>query len=270
MTRAVAIALLLSGGASSASAGPWSAGRGHYYVKLGAGHLGSNVLASPDGTLHDIPRFTKREVSAYAAYGVTDRITAILSVPLVRSSALEDFRTESGMGDVTAGLQLEVSRRGPWILAVRGLGQAPTGDETRAEGLLPTGTGVWEAELAGSVGRSLAGGRGYAFVDAGHQVRGGALRDAFSYAAQAGWNARPRLVLAVNLRGVEPYDASAREVAIGSPTGLSDRVTSLSVGPTAIVTLGRGVALQVDADRTLRAKNIARGTTLRAGLSIAR
>lgn len=267
-TAGAVLALLALAG--PAAAGPWPAGRGHYYAKLGGGWLRSDTLVAPDGTEFDIPRFTRREVSVYAALGLNDRLTGIVSVPFVRSAHLQGFGSETGIGDVQAGLQAQLGRKGPWVFAARGVAQAPTGDETRADGLLPTGSGAWEAEVGLSGGRSLAGGRGYGFFEAGHQLRGSALRDAFSYSAQAGWNASRRVVLALGARGVEPYDSSARVEAIGSPVGLSDRVTYLVWGPTIIVSVGRGIGLQADLERAARAKNLARGTAVRFGVSVAR
>jgi hypothetical protein len=266
---ALPAALLAASVAAPALAGPWPNGRGHVYLKVAGSRLDSMVLAAPDGTEFAIPRFLKHEHGLYGTYGIDDRWTAILQVPVVRSSDLEDFRRESGLGDVQAGLQVQLGRRGPWVFAARGLVQAPTGDETLAEGLLPTGSGVWEGEVGVGAGRSLAGGRLYGFVEAGHQVRGGGLTDAAAYAAQLGWNVRRGIVVAGGARGVEPFDRSPR-MARGSPVGLSDRVAYLVYGPTAIVSVGRGLALQLDLERAARARNLAKGTTLRLGLSLAR
>jgi hypothetical protein len=261
--------LLVVGAGGSLEAGPWGAGRGHFYAKVGGSRLRSTVLAAPDGTEFDIPRFVKEEVTLYGAVGITSRLTAIVNVPAYRSSDLQDFRRESGVGDVQGGLQWQLGTKGPWVFAVRSTVQVPTGDETRADGLLPTGSGVWEGEGVLSAGRSLAGGKSYAFGEAGHQVRGGGLTDAFAYGAQLGWNAHRRLVLAANVRGVEPYDQSPRE-ARGSPVGLSDRVGYVVFGPTVIVPLAGGAGLQLDVEAAARARNLAKGTTVRLGLSLSR
>jgi hypothetical protein len=255
--------------APSAAAGPWALGPGHVYLKLGYGRLDSDTLANPDGSQVSIPRFVKDDVHAYAAVGVSERMTLSASVPLRRRSDLEDFGSESGLGDVALGVQWQLERRGGWVFATRGVVQAPTGDETRAEGILPTGSGVWEGELRLSAGRSLGAGRGYMFVEAGHQFRE-LLRDGFVYEAQAGWNAHRRLVLAWNVRGLEPWSDRARDVALGSPVGVGDGVGYLVTGPTAIVKLVRGVAVQLDVEGALRERNLATGTTWRVGVSWSR
>jgi len=253
-----------------AEAGPWSLGRGHLYAKLSYGYLGTTTLATPDGTLADIPRFTKHDVGLYAAYGIDDRLTGFLNALVYRRSSLRDFGAASGIGDLQAGVQAQLGRRGPWVFAVRGSVQVPTGDESLGEGLLPTGSGVWESEAVASVGRSLGGGRGWAFVEAGHQFRGKGLRDGFVYAAQVGVTAHRSVLLAWNVRGVEPYKSEPGEASLVSAAGLGDGVTYTAYGPTLIVKLDSGLSLQLDVDGAIHARNLAKGTVFRAGVSYSR
>ncbi len=269
MTRpAVALALLAL--AAPAQAGPWPVGRGHVYAKASYEFLDSSRLAQPDGTLFDIPQFVKQGSGLYVAWGLSDRVTLIGDVPAWRSSDLEAFDREDGIGDVRFGAQLQLFRSGAWLFAARGIVQAPTGDETRGGGLLPTGSGAWEGEGVLGAGRSFAGGRGYGFVELGYNFRGEGLRDGVLYGGQLGWNVGRRLTLAANLRGVEPFSHEARDVAVGSPVGLGDRVTYAYYGPTAIVKLTRSLSLQLDVDRVFRARNLATGTTFRGGVAFSR
>jgi hypothetical protein len=260
----VAVVALAAG---PAEAGPWTLGQGRVYTKVTLGYLPSTLLANPDGSTAEIPRFVKRELYLYGAVGVTPKLTAFANLPVVRSSDLAHFRRESGVGDLQVGAQYGLGRGGPWVFAVRGALQVPTGDETLADGILPSGSGVWEGELAFSAGGSLWGGKGYGFVEAGHQFRQ-TLRDGFVYAGQLGWNATPRLILAVNVRGVEPYDKQANlDVLDSAFVGLGDRVTYVSYGPSAIVKLGGGVSLQLDLLGLAHTRNIARGPTFSVGLA---
>jgi hypothetical protein len=268
-SRAIGAALLLLA-ARSAVAGPWPVGKGRIYAKLSYEFLRSTELAQPDGTRFDIPEFVKQGSGLYLAWGASGRLTLIGEVPAWRSSDLDAFERADGFGDLRLGAQYLLGRRGRWLVAVRGLLQAPTGDETRGGGLLPTGSGVWEAEGLLSAGRSFGGGSGYGFVEVGHQHRSGGLTDGLFYGAQLGWNATRRLTLAANLRGVEPYSHAPKDTPIGSPVGVSDRVTYAYYGPTAIVKLGAGVSLQLDAERVFNAKNLATGVTWRAGLAYSR
>lgn len=260
--------------AAVAEAGPWGLGRGHVYGKLGFGHLRSTELVAPDGTSFDIPRFTKDEVGLTLGYGLDDSWTVFTNLPLLRASDLRDqpdeLQRESGFGDLQLGLQRQLGRAGPWLFAARASIQAPTGDVSRAGGLLPTGSGVWEGDAVLSAGRSFASGKLYGFLEAGPQVRGGGLRDGVVYGAQMGWNATDRLVLAWNVRGVEPFSHRAPTVARGSFAGVGDRVTYVSTGPTLLWKATPRFGVQVDLDATAHARNLARGPAVRAGIFFSR
>lgn len=267
--RWAVLLLLVLGTPAAVHAGPWASGKGHYYTKLTYHHARATQLAQPDGTIFDIPRFTQDDAYFYGTYGLSDALDVCLDAPGVRSNNLQDFQRETGFGDIKLGLQYQLKKAGPWVFAVRGRVQAPTGDETRAEGILPTGSGVWEGRAILGAGRSLAAGKLYAFAEAGYEWRE-RLRDGVAYEAQLGWNATKRLILIACARGVEPFDHKPPREAFGSPVGVSDRVTYLMLGPSLIVKLGRSYALQFDVERSLRVRNVAKGTVFRAGVSFAR
>jgi hypothetical protein len=256
--------------ASAAEAGPWATGKGHFYSKVSYQFLRSMKLAAPDGTQFQIPRFTKKDAGLFLTYGTGDRFSVLADVPALRSSDLQGFGRETGVGDLRLGVQAQLGASGPWVFALRATVQAPTGDVTRAEGLLPTGSGVWEGEGVLGVGRSLGGGGGYGFLEVGPEFRGGGLRNGFVYNFQIGWNVLRRLVLAANLRGVQPYTKAPPGVPIGSAVGVSDRVTYAAYGPTAIVKVGRDWALQFDVDEAFHTRNLAVGTVFRVGVAFAR
>lgn len=254
-----------------ASAGPWAKGQGKHYLKLTFQHLSSDRLAQPNGVVLDIPDFTKDDLWLYGELGISESVNVIIDVPLVRSSNLHDVPDElprtTGFGDVRAGLQWQFARRGSWVFAARGLLQAPTGDETKGDGLLPTGSGAWEGVGSLGAGTSIRGGRGWAYLEAGYQYRAQGLRDGATYEAQFGWKIGDRLLLTANLRGVEPFSHEAPSTPIGSPAGLGDRVTYTSYGPSAIVKLGRGVSAQFDVEGAFNTRNIAKGPLFRIGVS---
>jgi hypothetical protein len=256
--------------ASSAEAGPWALGHGHVYGKLSYGSLVSRRLAAPDGTVFDIPRFQKEDAGLYVAVGLGPRWNASVSLPVYRSNDLEDFRRESGIGDLQLAVQREVFKTRLWTGALRTGLQLPTGDETLAGGLLGTGSGEVEADLVLSVGRSLAGGKAWAFVETGPLLRGGALRDSWEYGGQLGWTFKPAFRAALNARGIEPFSKAPPDAPRGNPAGLSDRVTYLVYGPSVYFEFGRGFGLQLDLERDAHARNLARGTTYRGGITFYR
>ena len=269
-----AVVILVGLLAPVSEAGPWALGRGHFYSKLSYQHKASDQLAQPDGTIFDIPRFTQDDAFFYLALGVSERVSLIASVPFVRSSDLADSPDElaraSAFGDVQAGLQVQLGRTGPWVFAVRGTLQAPTGDETLSGGLQATGSGVWEAESVLGAGRSLARGKGYGFVEAGPYFRGGGFRDGLSYRTQLGWNLGRRVIVAGNLAGLQRWSDTPGELSANSLVGLGDGVSYAAWGPSLILKFGAGWGAQADWERLFHARNIATGDSWRFGLSYQR
>lgn len=256
--------------APAAHAGPWAMGKGRVYLKASYQYLNSTTLAQPDGTRFTIPTFLQKNADLFVGYGLTDTFTIYTDLPFLRSFDLEDFEKVTGFGDLRFEVQAQLGAKGAWVFAVRGLAQAPTGDENAGEGILPTGSGVWEGAGVLGAGRSFARGRGYGFVELGYQYRGGGLRDGLLYNCQLGWNVGTHLVLTANFRGVEPFSKAPRDTPIGSPVGVSDRVTYALYGPTAIVKLNRAWSLQLDVEGAFNERNIATGTMLRGGVVFAR
>lgn len=253
-----------------ASAGPWNTAPGSYYLKASYSYQSADQLATPLGEVVPIPEFTRHEGALYLQYGLKPSLMAIADLPFVRRTAIQDFDSATGLGDARLALQWQAGRSGPWVFATRGLVQIPTGDETLGQAVLPSGSGVWEGEAVAGAGVSLWRGRGWAFVEAGYQVRGGGLRDGLVYAAQLGRRIGGRLMLMANLRGVQPWDTGPSDLSTGSAAGFGDGTTYLNFGPALIVELGGGAGVQADLDLMANTRNIARGATLRLGFFLAR
>ncbi len=174
----------------------------------------------------DIPAYVKDEATLYAEYGLSDRFAAVVDLIGYRWSEIEGFESAGGIGDLRLALQWQIGQRGSSVFALRGTVQAPTGDETKGDGLLPTGSGVWEGDVVASAGVSLWRGRGWAQAGLGPQFRGGGLRDGFVYDAQVGGRLFGPVLLLFNVRGVQPWDTSPgtrrrsrpRASATASPT----------------------------------------------------
>ncbi len=260
-----AVALL---GSSAAWAGPWKVEPGETYLQLSWARLAADQLADADGNDLDIPDFTQDELALYGAFGFGDRWTATLRAPLYRRSEVDGFGSATGNGDLQLGLQAQLWESGPWRLAARGVVQAPAGDENAGQGALPTGTGVWEVEAWASLGRSFgADGRGYGFVELGHQTRGGGLVDGIVYRAELGrrFGNEGRWLVAVRAWGVEPYQDPADQPTT-SAAGLGDDVAYLALGPSLTWECTKGWALEAALDGAAFARNVALGPTVRLGV----
>jgi hypothetical protein len=78
------------------------------------------------------------------------------------------------------------------------------------------------------------------------------------------------VLLLFNVRGVQPWNTEPGDASTVSPAGFGDGVTYLAWGPGLIVEVARGVALQLDVDGATHVRNIAKGPTVRFGLSVSR
>ena len=267
MTRAAAFVTAFLIASGTAMAGPWGREPGHYYMKLSGSRLATTTLATPAGEEVEIPEFELRVVDLYGEFGLGRGLTALTTVPFQHRTRIEDFDTASGFGDLRVGLQMDLERSSSWVAALRAMVQAPTGDATKGGGVLPTGSGVWESELLASIGRSFRG--GYAFGEAGYQIRGDGFRDGFVYRARVGFDLGSHIDVAVHVHGVEPY--SDRSVGfVSSGAGLGNGVRYAVIGPSLSIAVGRGVAVDVDIDHSFHGRNLATGTTVRIGLSLSR
>ena len=273
--RGLVLGLAFSFLASAAAhAGPWPAGKGKGYFKISFQHLGSTKLVSPDGTTFTIPLFTREEVAIYGAYGLAKDWTAVVNLPVLRSSNLDDFpdelSRESGFGDVQVGVQRQLGSSGAWVFAARAMVQFPTGDVERASGLLPTGSGVYEGDVVVEAGRSIGGGKGWMFIGGGPQFRGGGLRDGVVFGAQIGWKVRDSLAIMGSTRGVEPFSHEAPKTARGSFSGVGDRVAYVVLGPSLLWNVTKTSGLQLDAEFVAYARNLASGPVFRVGYFLTR
>lgn len=267
-TRAWVVGVLGVLSASAALAGPWKVETGDVYFQLSAARLMADRLADGNGDERDIPNFTQDELAIYSAFGFGDRWTGIVRAPLLRRSELDEFGSASGVGDLQVGLQGQLAERGPWRLAARVIVQVPTGDEESGQGALPTGTGVWEAEAWGSLGRSFGrNGWGWGFVELGHLSRGEGLVDGVLYRAELGHRvgAQGRWRAALRVWGVEPYEDPSRSPS-SSAAGLGDDVAYLAFGPSLSRELRGGWALEAAIDAAATARNVALGPTVRLGV----
>lgn len=268
MSRSVVLLVAALLAPAMAGAGAWPIGDGRYYATLQVGRLVTHDLATPAGDTVRIPEYERRELNFYAEYGLSDRWTAILSAPLATESSIRGFGSAYGPGDLAFALQRQLPDRGAWVTAARAMLQAPTGDEQLGRGVLPTGSGVWEGELALSAGRSLGGGRGWISLEGGHRARGGGLTDGFAHRSQLGWHVGRKVYLAWNLSGMEPYSDRGGETGVAA--GLGDGVRYLAYGPQLVIGFGRGWAIDAKLEDTARARNLATGVTARLGLSVKR
>jgi len=147
-----ALIILLAAWPSDAfSQSGWTRARGGIFLKADWSLLSAAQYATPEADLVDTEKYIQVNLNLYGEYGITDRLTAILQGPLVRSHRF--FRTESavGPGDLRVDLKYRLtSNELPVALSIGA--EIPTGnpDKTAPEkdfpmirAVLPTGDGEW-------------------------------------------------------------------------------------------------------------------------------
>jgi len=138
----------------------WTRRSGTYFVKLSYSFFGSDDYYNIDGELLNTATFRQESFNLYGEYGITDRLTAIVQMPLIRWNGFETTETVSGIGDLRVELKYALLQN-KFPLAISIAPEFPTGpndlfaqNETNSfeEINLPTGDGefnVWTT-LAGS------------------------------------------------------------------------------------------------------------------------
>lgn len=263
MTRWLLLGILVFGAASPAVAQRLSVG-------VGAANLRATTLGTPAGELVEIPRFQSQELGVDVAIVVTDRLTALGSLAVHRRASLDQFGRASGVGDARIGMNMKLAQPGGWLMAVRAVVQAPTGDPAKGGAILPTGTGAWEGEGVFSVARVLVGGRLAAALELGHHLRGKELRDGGLYGGRISLRATDRVTLAWAARGLQVYQRRPGLASIASASGLGDGVSYTSFGPSASIGVARGLSLDLGVYQSVHVRNRVKGVDLGVGVTFVR
>ena len=104
-------------------------GKGHLYANTKYNFLRTTTLATPDGQQVEIPEFTLHQLTYYVAYGLSDRFDVIFDGAAIHDSSIEGFGSASGVGDTRFGIQMKLAEKSPWVYSLKGIVQAPTGDD---------------------------------------------------------------------------------------------------------------------------------------------
>lgn len=179
MIRVLAALAVALAACSAAWAGAWNepAGRGQVIVG-GTFDRGDRSFGADGGHMVKTKPYTKREVSAYVDYGVTDWLQAIIRPGLV-STGLGGTpgARYTGLGTSEAGAQLRLLVFGPAVLAVQGTFQLPASTRERNLALIGNTSRNTEGRLL--LGYAFALGSWPSFLDAqtGYRIRGSGAPD---------------------------------------------------------------------------------------------
>jgi hypothetical protein len=270
-----ALAALVVAVAAPAHAGPWTRDAASGFVATGWSYIASTRVFAGDGATEPIPRYEQNAWNVYGELGLISRwLTATVESTLVRDNVQSATHT-TGMGDWRFGAWSGVVTR-PVRLAFGATVTVPLGDPTPRDVEAPRtslGSGEFSLDLRASFGWSWAGAprwplRHYVIVEAGYWRRQ-IFADSFVYRAELGvqlpWRVVERVWLVGRLIGVESFASDARATA--DPTGLNDGFTVVAPGFAASVRLWRGLAADAGFETAVRARAVAAGKQVHAGVS---
>ncbi len=139
---------------------------------------------NPDGEITDITTTSVYQTMFYGEYGLADRLTLILDIPLVVRSTINNLESTvtgaiipgdefTGFGDVKLGLRYGLVTQGPAIWSVSAKLKTPTGDPVGGNSeLLQSGDGAWGVDLMTDVSHSFYPKPLYISGGAGVNLRG--------------------------------------------------------------------------------------------------
>jgi len=262
---------------SRAWAGPWTREAGHGYIGTAWSRIAATSVFAGDGTTEPIPRYEQNAWGLYGELGLISRwLTATVESTLVRDNDQSDAHT-TGIGDWRFGAWSGVVVR-PVRLALGATVTVPLGSPTPRDvqpGRTPLGSGEFSLDVRASFGWAWPGGRRwplrhYFIVEAGYWRRQ-IFADSFVYRAEVGvqlpWRVVERVWLIGRLIGVESFASEAQATA--DPTGLNNGFSVVAPGFAGVVRLWRGLAVDAGFETAVRARAVAAGKQVHAGVSYA-
>ncbi|WP_437398600.1 hypothetical protein [Flagellimonas lutimaris] len=259
----------------------WTRKAQSFYLQSSASYYSSRDYYTTEGNLSDSgSRFNSSALILYGEYGVTDRFTAILDVPIVQLNSFSSTETVAGVGSVKLGLKYRLFNNLP--IAVQADFEIPTDDGTNlatsnnpnALGTfdqinLPTSDGefnVW-TNIIGS--HSFGNGKTYGSLYTGINFRTESFSNQFHAGAELGHLFFDKLYLIGKLRILEKL--SSGEGNQGGSFLYGEGTTFTSFGFNAIYKLGEHMSLVTSysdyAGFLVDRKNIYDGATFSLGVS---
>lgn len=293
------LVVLLLGTTAPAQAGPWTRDRGRAFFSLAYSRIGAEKLFGADFSIQPLgTTYEQHALQAYAELGLVDRfLTASFEGQLFRFNQLMGQGATYGLGDLRLGFWSGLVTA-PVRLSAAFLIGIPSGDPSPFGGTdeeaqlvarsLPTGDGETDFEGRLSFGHAFGRARKwplehYVVIEAGYWIRTqGRSRDprgrfvstdfadAFTYRAELGtklpWAFVDRFWFILRLSGVESF-ASELAASFTCATGLGNGVTYNAYGFETAFRIAAGLGANFGIDSAFRARCVAAGVNLKAGLT---
>lgn len=285
-----------------AAAGPWTRDAGRTFLSLSYGRIAASGIFGPDFSIQILgAKYEQHAVQLYGEVGLIDRwLTLTVEQQLLRFSRLVDQGATYGVGDLRLGFWTGLVTK-PVRLTAAFLAGVPIGDPSPTAGpgadaegeliarSLPTGDGEADFELRLSFGYSFGHKRrwplehylvaeaGYWFRTTGHSrdINGNLafseFADDFTYKAELGtkfpWRFIDRFWFIGRVAGIESF-ASSVQAANTCASGLGNGVTYVAYGFEIAARIYKGFGANFGLDSAFRARCVAAGANLKAGLTV--
>lgn len=174
----------------------WTKPKGEFFGKLDFSSLSSEKYYNPSGLKINTNNFTQRSLNWYGEYGITDKLTFITAMPLLRINAFETTEPVTGVGDLKVELKYQLKSQGlPISISIAP--EIPTGrsnafSQSKTEPLerinLPTGDGEFNVWSTLAISKSI--GKAYGSIYGAYNYRtkyeGLAFRDLYAFGLEFG------------------------------------------------------------------------------------
>ncbi|MFK7932868.1 MAG: hypothetical protein AB8G22_05120 [Saprospiraceae bacterium] len=151
----------------------WAQEKGSLYTQAAVSYYSSNQFYGTQGQLFAGENtFSNASLNFYGEYGITNQLTAIADIPVLRSNQFSNTESVLGLGDLRLGLKYQLTKAFPIALSIAA--EIPTNDgiqfaftnELNELGVrerinLPTSDGEFNIWSTLAISQSFAGGKAY-------------------------------------------------------------------------------------------------------------
>jgi hypothetical protein len=119
MKQLSVILLLCSSSLCSYSQSGWTRKKNTYFLKTSFNLFTSSDYYTPDGEKLKTTQFNQQSLNFYGEYGISDKLTVIVNLPVLKLNSFDNTETASGIGDLKIELKYALLRKNiPLTLAV--------------------------------------------------------------------------------------------------------------------------------------------------------
>jgi hypothetical protein len=106
----------------------WTRKKNTYFVKTSFNLFSSSEYYTPDGEKIKTTQFNQQSFNLYGEYGISDKLTAIINLPMLKLNSYDNTETASGIGDFKIELKYALLQKNiPLTLAIAP--EFPTGSK---------------------------------------------------------------------------------------------------------------------------------------------